>query len=151
MRTITVVIIATMITCVAGCTDKAKADYERCLKLEKEGDVHGALLACRSARAQDPNSVSGRAASEKVKELDLLDAEQRAQEAERENRIATQRRAAQAAQDAKCSRWMTICTLGRFPDGSERTTGAQYFKTKSACESTGPDMGLRCDPCRCMD
>jgi hypothetical protein len=57
----------------------------------------------------------------------------------------------QEATPGACSKWTTICTLGRFPDGSERTTGAQRFSTKASCERAGADLGVRCDPCRCID
>lgn len=56
--------------------------------------------------------------------------------------------ARQDAEDAKC-KWTTICTLGRHPDGSERTTGLQTFNTKAECESIGREMGIPCSPCRC--
>lgn len=56
------------------------------------------------------------------------------------------------ARDTECADWVTICTLGRHRDGSERTTGLQHFKTKALCENAGPSLGvtLRCDPCHCF-
>jgi hypothetical protein len=56
--------------------------------------------------------------------------------------------ARQDAEDAKC-KWATICTLGRFPDGSERTSGIQTFNTKGECESMTAGVGVPCGPCRC--
>ena len=60
-------------------------------------------------------------------------------------------KAVRDAEDAKCPRWATVCTIGRHPDGSEKTTGQQTFATKAQCEGAGASVGLKCDPCRCFN
>jgi len=143
-----------VVTLLTGCADNAKPALDKCEDWERKGDFKSAIGSCEEAVRLDPSTQAGKAAADRLPVLKqkLADKEKADALAKAEaDRIAAERRAAQDAQDAKCSRWMTICTLGRFPDGSERTTGAQYFKTKSACASTGSEMGLRCDPCKCMD
>ena len=76
-----------------------------------------------------------------------VDAEQKADE-ERQRAAATAA-SAQAAEDAKCPRWVTNCLLGHFPDGSEQWTGLQYFNSKSQCEGGTSGMGVPCNPCKC--
>lgn len=57
--------------------------------------------------------------------------------------------------EAACSshKWVTICTLGRHLDNSEKTGGLMTFPSKKACEGAGLNAdGTRefpCDPCRC--
>lgn len=53
----------------AGCTDKAKAQYDQCVLLEQSYDVKGAAAACSAAVAADPNSTSGQAAAKKLEDL----------------------------------------------------------------------------------
>jgi hypothetical protein len=152
-RTATVLMLGIMAT---GCTDKAKEPYDLCLKVaDLKSDDHyaKALDYCQTAIKNDPDSKSGKAAAAKIPELEQGKKEQddkiaAAKAAQLQAEAAT--RAAQDAEDAKCSSWVTICTLGRFPDGSEQTTGLQHFKTKAKCESIGKEMGgIPCDPCRC--
>jgi hypothetical protein len=65
---------------VAGCTDKAKEPYERCEKLDQQGDLGGASLACFEATAADPKSKFGQLAAEKKKGIDAKLDEKRKQE-----------------------------------------------------------------------
>ncbi len=95
----------------------------------------------------DPTSVAGKAAAQKLK--DIEDAREKAKN-DAKLEVAS-KKAAQDAEDAKCSSWATICTLGRFGDGSERTTGGQKYKTKAECDGAGARLGIKCDPCRCRD
>jgi len=70
-----------MLLLLAGCIDKAKADYDRCVERDQNYDVKGAVAACQAAVAADPNSPSGKAAAEKLLQLgrvaDKLAAEQK--------------------------------------------------------------------------
>jgi pyruvate/2-oxoglutarate dehydrogenase complex dihydrolipoamide acyltransferase (E2) component len=140
---------------VVGCKDKAEPDYLRCVDLEKQGDMQSAYDACNAARGTDPDSKDGKLAAQKMAELqpvlDKLKAQ--AAEAERQRAEAAKKAAEeQAAKDAACHNWTTICTIGRFPDGSEQTTGIQHFSTKADCEGIGAKMGgIQCDPCKCRD
>jgi hypothetical protein len=118
------------------------------------GDVTVAQQACTAAVAADPDSSSGKAAAVKLTELQpKLDAWGK-HEYERLTGLAKAKEAAAAAQaaaEAKCTDWVTICTLGRFPDGSERTGGLQHYDTKGECVGAGAALGVHCDPCRCSD
>lgn len=149
-------IVLAMVT--GGCEDKADPEFGKCVAAEAKGDVLGAADACEAAVKTDPHSTSGKSAAQKLATLqpsiekakkDKADAD--AKTAAEAKAVADAKRAAQDAEDAKCKTWATICTLGRFPDGSERTTGLQRFKTKAECESTGVAAGVKCDPCRCRD
>ena len=51
---------------VAGCGDKAQANYAKCVQLDTTGDSAGAVAACTAAIGDDPNSVSGKAAADKI-------------------------------------------------------------------------------------
>jgi hypothetical protein len=65
MRRFLGVFVLTFFVAQASCNggdDKAKAAFERCLKLEAEHDLRGATAACENAVALDPTSESGRAA-----------------------------------------------------------------------------------------
>ena len=145
-----------LVVTATGCTDRAKPDFDRCTMLaarDHEGDLPDAVKACTAAVAADPNSTSGKAAAVKLTELQpKLDAWGK-KEYERLTGLAKAKEAAAAAQAAaepKCSDWVTICTLGRFPDGSERTGGLQHYN-KGACVGAGVALGVHCDPCRCSD
>ncbi len=65
-----VILIVIGIIMLAGCEDKAKAEYEHCLQLEQANDIEEAWRACSTAEYSDPNSKSGKAAAEKYKQLD---------------------------------------------------------------------------------
>jgi hypothetical protein len=56
----------------AGCVDKAKADYDRCVERDQNYDVKGARESCQAAVAADPKSVSGQAAAKKLLDLDRV-------------------------------------------------------------------------------
>lgn len=137
-----------------ACADKAKPDLAKCRQLYVDKHLDEALAACQRAEAISASSPAGKRAASLEQTIDRdikqRDAE-RAAEAKRQADAARAAKAKQEAEDAKCSSWSTICTLGVWPDGSERTTGIQSFKTKAACESTGAQMGLKCDPCQCDD
>ena len=51
-----------------GCTDKAAADYAKCVQADSAG-LSGAWAACQAAVHADPNSTSGLAAAAKLVEL----------------------------------------------------------------------------------
>ncbi len=151
-----------LVVLLGGCSDKAKPALDDCTKAESDKDWVSAVSACEKAVALDPESQSGKAAAEKLGSLKVklaakekADAEAKAKaEAEAKAKAdaeAAAKKAAQDAEDAKCKSWVTICTIGRWPDGSERTTGMQSFSTRSRCESAGAGLGVPCDPCKCFD
>jgi hypothetical protein len=61
-----------MLVLLAGCIDKAKADYDRCVERDQNYDVKGAIAACQAAVAADSKSPSGRAAADKLLQLDRV-------------------------------------------------------------------------------
>lgn len=136
-----------------ACEDKAQHAYERCVVDEAAGKLDQAALDCDTAVKIDPNSTSGKAAAAKLAAMQPALATAKEASAAAAAKAADEKKAkaaAQAAEDAACPKWVTICTLGRHRDGSEKTTGAQYFDTKAECEGVGAKAGLTCDPCRCQ-
>ncbi len=135
-----------------GCKDKAEEPFAACQASEAKSDWADALQKCNLAATVDPSSKSGLAAGAKLDELRSKIAAKKKADDEEAAKAETARKIAQAAEDAKCPMWTTICTLGRFPDGSEQTTGIQRFDTRAKCESIGKEMGgIPCDPCRCKN
>ena len=61
-----------MLLLLAGCMDKAKADYDRCVERDQNYDVNGAVTACQAAVAADPKSPSGVAAADKLLQLNRV-------------------------------------------------------------------------------
>src|ERR1700691_201452 len=79
-----------LVLAVVGCEheDRAKPDYERCLKLEPI-DPKAAYAACRSAFDADWQSPSGKAAIEKARALeDKIKLAERAEAADRPRLVA---------------------------------------------------------------
>ena len=58
-----------IIGALAGCADKAKPDYARCVQLSAQGDVRGSWDACNAAVSADPTSIGGKAAAVKLAEM----------------------------------------------------------------------------------
>lgn len=138
---------------VSGCEDKAKPSYDECMQAKAKEDWSSAVSACEKATTLDPKSKSGAAATNELPTLrEKLAAKKKADDeaAAAKAKAEADARAKQEAEDAKCTDWATICTIGRFPDGSEQTSGLQHFKTKADCQGIGAKMGgIPCDPCRC--
>jgi len=136
---------------VTGCEDKAKVSYDSCVSRQNNGDFAGAVEVCEEASKID--SKSGRAAAVMLPDLKAKTAAKKKADDEAaaaKAKAEADAKAKQDAEDAKCTDWATICTIGRFPDGSEQTSGLQHFKTKADCQGIGAKMGgIPCDPCRC--
>jgi hypothetical protein len=77
----------------AGCTDRAKADYDQCLEFERKGNYVTAFGYCKAATQADSNSESGKAAAAKVPEL-----EAKKKEAEKSASASAAAKASAAAQ-----------------------------------------------------
>ncbi len=56
---------------VAGCGDKAEADFAHCVAADAKADFSTAAKACEAAIAADPNSTSGKAAAAKLKDIQV--------------------------------------------------------------------------------
>jgi formylglycine-generating enzyme required for sulfatase activity len=130
-----------------ACADKAKPAFDLCLQAEAKGDLPGALKACSDAVGADSNSASGKAAAERLTTLKSQDEASKAGEAARQKAKDTAR---QGADDAACVMWMLSCTVGRFPDGSERKDQSIRRSTKAACESERGGQPFPCE-CLCLD
>jgi len=144
-----VAVIAAVI--LVGC-DKAKDDYERCIKLEQTNDPEGALQACKQAAKLDPKSKSGEAAAAKVEQLEStvlekLRANAEAELKERPKTItpAQQAAGAQAMQvlRAKIHRDRTFreeddhCAGEGKPGHSYRYGGGTYAENESLATADG--------------
>lgn len=131
--------------------DKAEVPYNECLVASQKDKLDDARDACDRAVSADPESTSGKKAKAQLEAISAKVADdEKKTNAALQARLAAQR--AQDERDAKCTKWKTICTTGRHPDGSERTTGAVYSKTKDECANIGAQFGnIPCDPCRCAD
>lgn len=68
---ITLKFFSLLLTFAVACTDTAKPLYAECLLAEVNGDVPRAVAACKAAVAVDPSSRSGKAAAEKLTELEV--------------------------------------------------------------------------------
>ena len=144
------IVLLTLAILLTGCEDKAKPDYDRCTKLQANGDIENAITACTSSVQADPNSESGKAATKTVAALKDRLAKKQAEEA----RIAAAQKAAQDAEDAKCHRWTVTCS-----EASGFEPRSTQLPTKGACEefAAGQKVRLqgfdgrpgRCNSCRC--
>ena len=56
----------------AGCGDKAEADYNRCVKLHGEKKYQEAKTACQAAVDKDSNSRYGTLAKQNLDNLELV-------------------------------------------------------------------------------
>jgi hypothetical protein len=72
----------------AGCVDKGKADYDKCVELDKSYDVKGAVAACQAAVAADSNSPSGQAAAKKLLDLQSVEDKLKAEASDKAAREA---------------------------------------------------------------
>ena len=77
-----------MLLLLAGCMDKAKADYDRCVERDQNYDVKGARDACQAAVAADSKSPSGQAAAKKLLDLDRVAEKLKAEQQEKLDREA---------------------------------------------------------------
>jgi hypothetical protein len=78
-----------MLLLLAGCMDKAKADYDRCVDRDRNYDVKGAVEACKAAVAADSKSPSGQAAAKKLLDLDRVADKLKTEQQEKTEREAT--------------------------------------------------------------
>ncbi len=121
----------------AGCTDKAKASYEECLKLEAKWDPIGAQAACEAAVKADPNSKSGKAAAAKLLALQ--------EEAEK----ARAKKAASEPKPCKAGKWVTRCIWkGKYrPTLLEGPTAAKCNQDAGELQT----IEMSCPACVCAD
>jgi len=144
---------------VTGCGDKAKPDYDECVHQASNDNFGAAVLRCQAAISADPASSAGKAAADKLREiqpkLDAVLADEKATKeqalmAEAEQKVAKAKadadvKAKQDAADAACKKWATICATGG---------GLQFFAKKAECEdmtSGIAKVGVKCDPCKCFE
>jgi len=80
--------VAILLVLLSACVDKAKADYDRCVDLDKNYDAKGAMAACSAAVAADPKSPSGQAAEKKLEELRSVNDKLKAESADKAARDA---------------------------------------------------------------
>jgi len=102
-----------LVMLVTGPSDKAKPDFETCMRDANNGDFKSAVLACKEAVSVDPNSASGKAAADKLKDIEpRLDAEvAKAAKADAERKALKQKADAEAEKAraaAEKARWKTM-------------------------------------------
>jgi len=78
-----------MLLLLAGCIDKAKADYDRCVERDQNYDVKGATESCQAAVAADSKSPSGQAAAKKLLDLERVADKLKVEQQEKSQREAT--------------------------------------------------------------
>lgn len=145
MKLTMLVVIAVPLSLTAGCNDKAKPAYERCLALEAEGKLQEALDACNEAASADPESKSGQAAQSKKPDLGTRILDAQVQDEKKQKEAATQAEVAAC----KSNTWTTFCTVNGRPSGGLMKPGS-----KAKCEENATgfrSMGMQCAPCRCAD
>ncbi len=58
------IVVSTALALLAGCADKAKPDFDKCVAADTAGDLAGAVTACTAAIKADPtNSTSAATAT----------------------------------------------------------------------------------------
>jgi hypothetical protein len=97
-----------------------------------------------------------RTAAERKAKAEAEKAQRKAETAVALAKEASERENATAKEDEACKRWVAICTIGHWRDGSPRTTGLnERFSTKAECEKRKGDTGMGvvfpCTACRCLD
>ena len=120
----------------AACADKAKADYDKCVKLEAEYKTVEARDACRAAVKADPKSKSGQAAANKLVTLNL----------EADKIVARDK-----AQVAHCPSgiWVTRCMWKGKP-----RPNLMEAPTRAKCNTDASQLGMvgvTCPDCVCKD
>jgi hypothetical protein len=136
----------------AGCDDKATADYEKCVALETKGDHAQARAACSAAANADPRSTNGVAAASKMAEIDKAMKDESAKVvAAAASQAATDTKSKEEIEEVRCKgkKWATKCMTGHREDGTEKWTGMQWFDTREACKKVTSGVGT-CDECACM-
>jgi hypothetical protein len=154
-----IAIVAATACVLIACTDKAKPDYDRCVKeLEDQPDhIEQAADMCAAAVAADPGTTSGKAAAARLKDLQVevaqrakakADAKVKADaEAAAQAQAAAQAAAAQAARDEKCETWCVEAGPG---------VGHHCVFSKKRCEdfeklyASSPGVGVT-RSCYCKD
>jgi len=68
-RIVSKVAVTALLVLLSGCTDKAQPFFDTCVQAETAGDLTGAVKTCTDAVGADPNSKSGKAATEKLVSL----------------------------------------------------------------------------------
>lgn len=84
----------------AGCADKAKPDYARCIQTQASGQVEEAWKACNDAISADAASESGKAAAELLNKLKPAYEKAKAERESREAKAAEEKRKADAEAQA---------------------------------------------------
>jgi hypothetical protein len=93
--------VASMLVVVAstlvGCSDVAQPKYSECVAAEAKGDILAAAEACEAAVKADATSKSGKAAADKLKEMQPAVVKAKKNKADAEAKAAEERRKAEEA------------------------------------------------------
>jgi hypothetical protein len=120
----------------SGCQDKAKPQFEECVKLESEWEIIKARDACRAAVEADPKSKSGKLAAGK---LTYLNEQADKEQAEKDKKEAP----------CKVGKWVTHCMWKGKPRPNflEAPTYAKCNKDADEVRV----IGMTCPECECAD
>lgn len=136
--TIILVPIVVALASVTGCKDKADPWYRTCLNREAE-NVKLAADACEKAVAADPQSKSGIAAAQKLKEMKPAIEEAERQEA-KEKAESTVEAAKSLRQKVKRQRWDVMddsCTSQGKPAKCYRYSGGTTDQNETVARADG--------------
>ena len=129
----------------AACTDKAEAGFKQCEKLEAEGKLEEAILACRSAHQADARSPYGEKAL--ALESKLLD---KTTELEKQRKAAeAESKEANKVSDAEAKvHWVRASTPPNDPMGySERCMARnRNYENSYNCEPKDASAAPAGDP-----
>jgi hypothetical protein len=145
----TTVIAAVTLGCLSllatACTDKAEAGFKECEKLEAQGKLEEAILACRAAHHADARSPYGeKALALESKLLDkTTELEQRRKAAEAESKESNKVSNAEAK-----VHWVRVSTPPNDPMGySERCMARnRNYENSYNCEPQDPSSAPAGDP-----
>jgi len=131
---ILIAISASSVATLAGCTDAAEADFQRCEQLEREKSYEQALLACQEAQKKDSRSHAGK------KAITL--------EGKLHDKISTieKKNAAQAAEDADAEAMFAANSKVTFVQVSTPPNDPRGYSERCMARSRAYENTYNCEP-----
>jgi hypothetical protein len=113
---------------IVGCKDKAEPTYALCVKYEAENAPLAAEGACEGAIEADPNSTSGKAAAQKLKDLAPAVEKAKAEKAKADEAAQQAAAVTEAARVHQLRARVSKKFWGTDPDGDCTGKGLPPFK-----------------------
>ena len=113
---------------IVACKDKAEPDYARCVQYEADDDPLAASNASKVAIVADPNSTSGKAAAQKLKDLTPAVEKAKAEKAKADEAAQQAAAQAEAARVRRLRARVSKKYWGTNPDGDCTGKGLPPYK-----------------------